>query len=257
MITTELALLCCFSFAAGFIDAIVGGGGLVQTPAILFIYPQYPVATLLGTTKIPSFSGTAMAAVQYARRVHFNWPLLVVTGISAFIAATGGASLASVAPSHYMRPFILCVLIAVGLYTFLKKDFGQHTGQEKKVRYPLLLGAAIGLPIGFYDGLLGPGTGTFLILAFITIMGFDFLRASAYSKAVNVCSNLASLLYFGTHGHILWTVTLFMAISNLAGSFFGARLAMLKGNKLVRKVFLAVICATILRFAYDIFWLGK
>lgn len=257
MITVELAILCCFSFAAGFIDAIVGGGGLIQTPAILFTYPQYPVATLLGTTKIPSFSGTAMATWQYARRVSFAWPLLLITGFMAFIAAIGGSSLAAVVPSHYMRPVILCVLIGVALYTFLKKDFGQHTAREKTVRYPLLLGAAIGLLLGFYDGLFGPGTGTFLILAFITIMGFDFLRASAHAKAVNLCTNLASIIYFGSHGHILWTVTACMAICNLAGSFFGARLAILKGNKLVRKVFLAVICATILRFAYDIFWLGK
>lgn len=254
MITTDLILLCCFSLCAGFIDAIVGGGGLIQTPAILFTFPQYPVATLLGTTKIPSFSGTGMAAWQYAQKVSFNRPLLAVTAITAFFAAMLGASLVSYLPNQFLKPVMLCLLIAVAVYTWFKKDFGQ-TAQEALLSSgnTWAWGAVIGGVIGFYDGFFGPGTGSFLILAFISLMGFDFLHASAHAKVVNLATNIAAILYFALHGHILWPVTIAMAVSNLTGSFFGARLAILKGNQLVRRFFLVVVIGTILRFAYELF----
>jgi len=254
VITTDLILLCCFSLCAGFIDAIVGGGGLIQTPAILFTFPQYPVATLLGTTKIPSFSGTSMAAWQYAQKVSFNRGLLTVTAATAFFAAMLGASLVTYLPNQFLKPVMLCLLIAVAIYTWLKKDFGQQT---KEAFLPAgntwVWGAVIGGVIGFYDGFFGPGTGSFLILAFISLMGFDFLHASAHAKVVNLATNIAAILYFALHGHILWPVSLAMAAANLTGSFFGARLAILKGNSLVRRFFLLVVGATILRFAYEIF----
>jgi hypothetical protein len=252
--TPDLALLCCFSLCAGFIDAIVGGGGLIQTPAILFTFPQYPVATLLGTTKIPSFSGTSMAAWQYGRRVQFNYGLLGITAIVAFLSAMVGASLVSYLSNHFLKPVMLCLLILVALYTYFKKDFGQQTQTAAlPARNTWLWGAVIGGVLGFYDGFFGPGTGSFLILAFISLMGFDFLHASAHAKVVNLATNLAAILYFGLHGHILWPVTLLMAASNLTGSFFGARLAILKGNRLVRQFFLLVVGGTIVRFAYELF----
>jgi len=251
--TTDLVLLCCFSLCAGFIDAIVGGGGLIQTPAILFTFPQYPVATLLGTTKIPSFSGTSMAAWQYAKRVQFNRPLLLVTALTAFFAALCGSSLVAYLPNHFLKPVMLVLLIAVAIYTYLKKDFGQQTHQPVgPVRNTWVWGIVIGGVLGFYDGFFGPGTGSFLILAFISLMGFDFLHASAHAKVVNLATNVASITYFASHGHILWPVTILMAVSNLTGSFFGARLAILKGNSLVRRFFLLVVCGTILRFAYEL-----
>jgi uncharacterized membrane protein YfcA len=254
VITTELITLCCFSLCAGFIDAIVGGGGLIQTPAILFTFPQYPVATLLGTTKIPSFSGTSMAAWQYAQKVSFNRGLLAVTAVTAFFAAMLGASLVSYLPNQFLKPVMLCLLTAVAVYTWFKKDFGQ---QAQAALLPAgntwLWGAVIGGVIGFYDGFFGPGTGSFLILAFISLMGFDFLHASAHAKVVNLATNMAAIIYFASHGHILWPVTVLMAASNLTGSFFGARLAILKGNRLVRRFFLLVVCGTILRFAYELF----
>lgn len=227
---------------------------MIQTPAILFTFPQYPVATLLGTTKIPSFSGTSMAAWQYAQKVRFNRGLLAVTAVTAFFAAMFGASLVAYLPNQFLKPVMLCLLIAVAVYTWFKKDFGQQT-QEAVLPSgnTWVWGAVIGGVIGFYDGFFGPGTGSFLILAFISLMGFDFLHASAHAKVVNLATNIAAILYFALHGHILWTVTIAMAAANLTGSFFGARLAILKGNKLVRRFFLLVVCATILRFAYEIF----
>lgn len=195
-----------------------------------------------------------MAAWQYAQKVRFNRGLLAVTAVTAFFAAMFGASLVAYLPNQFLKPVMLCLLIAVAVYTWFKKDFGQQT-QEAVLPSgnTWVWGAVIGGVIGFYDGFFGPGTGSFLILAFISLMGFDFLHASAHAKVVNLATNIAAILYFALHGHILWTVTIAMAAANLTGSFFGARLAILKGNKLVRRFFLLVVCATILRFAYEIF----
>lgn len=195
-----------------------------------------------------------MAAWQYAQKVTFNRGLLAVTAVTAFFAAMLGASLVTYLPNQFLKPIMLCLLIAVAVYTWSKKDFGQQT---KEAVLPAgntwVWGAVIGGVIGFYDGFFGPGTGSFLILAFISLMGFDFLHASAHAKVVNLATNIAAILYFGFHGHILWPVSLAMAVANLTGSFFGARLAILKGNSLVRRFFLLMVCATILRFAYEIF----
>lgn len=195
-----------------------------------------------------------MAAWQYAQRVTFNRGLLAVTAVTAFFAAMLGASLVSYLPNQFLKPVMLCLLTVVAIYTWFKKDFGQ---QAQTALLPTgntwVWGAVIGGVIGFYDGFFGPGTGSFLILAFISLMGFDFLHASAHAKVVNLATNMAAILYFALNGHILWPVTVMMAVSNLAGSFFGARLAILKGNSLVRRFFLLVVCATILRFAYEIF----
>ncbi|GAB3495806.1 TSUP family transporter [Spirosoma knui] len=252
--TYSVILLCAFAFVAGFIDAIIGGGGLIQTPAMLFTLPQYPVPTLIGTTKIPSLAGSLMGAFQYGRRVavagRFIGPMMGI----AFGASWLGSWTLTRVPNSFMKPLALAILIAVFVYTLAKKDFGQVThrvvtAQQQRVRM-----WAMGAAIGFYDGFFGPGTGSFLVLGFIALIGFDFLKASAHAKLVNAATNLASVLFFAKQGVILYTVALPMAIANLSGSFLGARLAILKGNRFIRVFFLLVITATILRFGWD---LGK
>lgn len=251
---TELALLCLAAFAAGFIDAIVGGGGLLQTPATLLILPQYPIATLLGTVKIPSLAGTAVAAVKYAKQVKFNLAVLAACTFTAFLASLTGAYLVSRINNQHIKPIILVVLIAVALYTYFNKQFGVQQQRNQTLARQVLLAAVFGLVIGFYDGLIGPGTGSFLILVFIGALGFDFIGASAHAKIVNVGTNLAALLYFSSTGHVLFQYAIPMAVFNILGSFLGAKLALLKGNKFVRIFFLIVVFGTILRFAYDVFW---
>ena len=246
-------LLCLASFAAGFIDAIVGGGGLIQTPAILIILPDYPVATLLGTTKIPSFAGTSIAAWQYSRRVQLNYKLLFSIATVAFLAALGGSRMASMLSNQVLKPVILLLLIGVAIYTYSNKKFGQQEHNDKVPAHRLWYGALLGLIIGFYDGFIGPGTGSFLILVFIAILGQDFLHASAHAKIVNLATNLASILYFSSTGHILYQYALPMAACNIAGSFIGTRLALLKGNRFIRIFFLLVVIGTIIRFAWDLY----
>lgn len=252
--SVELVILCIAAFAAGFIDSIVGGGGLVQTPATLVTLPQYPVATLLGTTKIPSFSGTAMACFQYARKVSLQWKLLAGMCCIALCAAMLGSHTLTIVSNSFMKPVIFCVLIAVAIYTYSKKNFGHATSRDLHPEQELWYGAVFAAIIGFYDGFIGPGAGSFLVIFFIAALGFDFLKASAHAKFVNLATNMGSIIYFSASGHILFHFAWPMALCNLLGSFFGAKLAIAKGNSFIRLFFLLVVAGTILRFGYDIFF---
>lgn len=252
--STELVILCIAAFAAGFIDSIVGGGGLVQTPAVLVTLPQYPVATLLGTTKIPSFSGTAMACFQYARKVSLQWKLLLWMCCIALVAAMAGSHVLTIVSNRFMKPVIFGVLILVAIYTYSKKNFGTAVSKDMHPQHELLYGALFALLIGFYDGFIGPGAGSFLVIFFIAALGFDFLKASAHAKFVNLATNMGSIIYFSASGHILFHFAWPMALFNMLGSFAGARLAISKGNSFIRVFFLCVVAATILRFGYDIFF---
>jgi uncharacterized membrane protein YfcA len=249
----EIIILCIAAFAAGFIDAIVGGGGLIQTPATLITLPQYPVATLLGTTKIPSFIGTSMAAWQYARIVQLRWKLLAMMCSVALLAAYAGSKTVSIISNAFMKPVIFGVLILVGIYTYSKKNFGSNTTITKPPKNEWLIAASFSLLIGFYDGFIGPGAGSFLVLFFISALGFDFLRASAHAKFVNLATNMGSIVFFSSSGHILYQYAIPMAICNFTGSILGTRLAILKGNSFIRIFFLIVVIGTIIRFGYDIF----
>lgn len=251
--SSEIIILCVAAFAAGFIDAIVGGGGLVQTPAILVTLPTHPVATLLGTTKIPSFTGTAIAAYQYAKRVQLQWKLVLLMCTIALVAAFAGSFTVTIISNTCMKPIIFAVLIAVAVYTYTKKNFGIAVSKDIHPEHELLYGALFALVIGFYDGFIGPGAGSFLVLFFIGALGFDFLKASAHAKFVNLATNIGSIIYFGGSGHILYQYAIPMAVFNLSGSVIGSRLAIARGNTFIRAFFLLVIAGTILRFGYDIF----
>jgi uncharacterized protein len=253
-LSIELIILCIAALSAGFIDAIVGGGGLVQTPATLITLPQLPLATLLGTTKIPSFIGTSIAAFQYAKKVALQWKLLMLMSIIAFVAAYSGSLTVSHISNSFMKPVMFCVLIAVVIYTYTNKNFGTSTTKSKSLKQEFLYGGIFALVVGFYDGFIGPGTGSFLIMFFISLLGFDFLKASAHAKFVNLATNMGSIVFFSASGNILFNYAIPMAICNLTGSFLGARLAILKGNKFIRIFFLIVVCGTIIRFGYDIFF---
>lgn len=250
---TDLIILCIVSFFAGFIDAIVGGGGLLQTPAIMIVLPQYPVATLFGTTKIPSLSGTAFAAWKYSQNVKLNWKLLTYVAMLAFTGAILGAYSITLIDNTVIKPVVFFILIAVAVYTYFNKSFGVHQDKDHSLFQQMAIGLFFGFVIGFYDGLIGPGTGTFFILAFIALLGYDFLHASASAKLINMATNIAAICYFGSTGHILYEFAIPMAICNVGGSFLGTKLALLKGNKFIRIFFLIVVFGTILRFAYDIF----
>jgi len=252
-LTVELILLCMVAFMAGFVDAIVGGGGLIQLPAGLVLLPQYPVATVVGTLKIPAFSGTGIAAYQYSRKVelHKRLPLMMIL---ACIASFSGSYLLTQVSNSFMKPLLLGVLIIVAIYTYVNKKFGIHEEKAHSPQMELLYATLISTVIGFYDGFIGPGAGSFLILAFIGIFGFDFLKASAHAKFLNLATNVGSIILFALKGKMIYAIAFPMAVCNALGGWTGAKLAILKGNKFIRIFFLAVVTVTIIRFAYDVFF---
>lgn len=248
-----LLLLCLAAFLAGFVDAVVGGGGLIQTPAGLILLPNLPVATVIGTLKIPALSGTASAAFQYLKKVKLDWKPLLLMMLLAMIFAFIGSQVLTMMHNDFMKPVLLVVLTFVAIYTYVKKNFGQHTvnthSAKKKIAYSVL----ISMVIGFYDGFIGPGAGSFLVLAFITLMGVDFLHASANAKMVNIATNSGSIIFFLIKGSIIWSIAIPMAICNALGGRLGAKLAINKGNRFIRIFFLVVVIGTLVRFGYDIF----
>ncbi|MEN3294200.1 MAG: uncharacterized protein V7642_3453 [Burkholderiales bacterium] len=250
----DYVILCIAAFLAGLIDAVVGGGGLIQIPALFASLPNVAPATLLGTSKLAGVWGTGAAAVNFARRVKVEWSTAAPAAMAAFALSFLGAYTVTKIPPDFIRKLLPFVLIAVALYTLKKKDFGSvhaplHQGFREK-----LFAVVVGGGIGFYDGFFGPGTGSFLMFLFVRFFGFDFLGASAVAKVVNVACNSAALLWFGYSGHLLWQVGLMMAVCNVAGSLFGSRLAIRNGSGFVRKLFLVVVSALILRTAYDAFF---
>jgi len=246
-------LLSVAAFLAGLIDAVVGGGGLIQIPALFSVMPNTVPASLLGTNKVASILGTGAAAVNYARRVRIAWSTAAPAALAAFALAFIGAYTVTHIPPDFMRKLLPFILLAVVLYTFRKKDFGSihaplHAGGKER-----LFAVLVGGGIGFYDGFFGPGTGSFLVFVFVRFFGFDFLGASAVAKVVNVACNLAALLWFGYSGHVLWPLGLAMAVFNIAGSLVGSRLAIRHGSAFVRRIFLLVVTILILKSTYDAF----
>jgi uncharacterized protein len=247
-------LLGAAAFLAGMIDAVVGGGGLIQLPALFAALPNTAPATLLGTSKLAGVWGTGAAALSFARRVRIEWGTAAPAAVAAFMLAFLGAYTVTHIPPDFVRKLLPFILVVVAVYTFMRKDFGSvhkplHNGVKEKA-----IAVAIGGSIGFYDGFFGPGTGSFLVFLFIRFFGFDFLGASAVAKIVNVACNFAALLWFGYSGHLLWQLGLLMAVCNVVGSVVGSNLAIKRGSGFVRVVFLYVVAALILKTGYDAFF---
>lgn len=249
-----LITLGLLSLLAGFIDAVVGGGGLIQFPALMIAYPETSVPTVFGTNKIAGLSGTSIAAVQYAKRIKFNWKLLLITAISSFIASFIGAKLVCIIDVNFLKPFIFFMLIGIAIYTYFKKDFGTFSSKSLSSSKRYFYGFLLGICIGFYDGFLGPGTGSFLVLGFVALLGFEFLEASAYAKVINCVTNISALYVFISQGNYIIEIAIIMAIANVSGSILGTKMAILRGNQFIRKVFLVVVCIMILRYGNDVFF---
>ena len=243
--------LLFFAFCAGAIDAAVGGGGLIQIPALMGALPHYATATIFGTNKLASICGTVSAAWSYLRQVKLQWKLLAVIGVTAFISSFGGAACVSMIPQSVLRPFVLFMLIVIAIYTFMKKQFGQVHVQQEITNRVLLLAGVGGLLIGFYDGIFGPGTGSFFIFYFIRYLKVDFLHASALSKIGNFMTNFAALSFFIPTGHVLFQIGLMMAVANVIGSLVGVKMALKYGSGFIRILFLVLVSILICRLGYQ------
>lgn len=243
-------LLVLAAFAAGWVDAVVGGGGMLQLPALLLVPGITPVQAL-ATNKLASVFGTATSSVSYYRSVRPSLRTALPMAAIALLAAIAGASLAASLPAEVFRPIIMGALLLVALITLLKPSLGAVTRlKHRGVKHVALAGAA-GAGIGFYDGLIGPGTGTFLVIALVALLGYDFLMASAQAKIVNFATNLGALLLFIPLGAVLWPLGLIMGAANVAGSLLGSRMAVKRGARFVRALFLIIVAGLLVKLGLD------
>ena len=247
----EFMFLGAVAFFAGLVDAVVGGGGLIQIPVLLSHYPQVAIPTLFGTNKLSSIAGTSAALWRYARAVQIPWKVVVPAALAALAGAWVGAAVVAWLPREAMRPLVLALMLAVAIYTFRRKDFG-HAETRELTAADRWRAVAFGAAIGFYDGFFGPGTGSFLIFGFIRLFGMDFVQGSASAKVINFATNLSAIAFFASHGPLLWQVGLVMAVCNLAGSYVGTRLALKHGAGFIRKAFLGVVVVLIAKQLADL-----
>jgi uncharacterized protein len=249
----ELLLVSLASLLAGFVDAIVGGGGLVLVPTLFAVFPSAHPATLFGTNKSASIWGTAFAARQFSRRVDMHWPALLPAAAAGFTCGFLGAWAVTVLPSEFLRKLLPVVLLGVLLYTLVRKDLGRDHTPHLSGRTQTAAACAIGLVLGFYDGFFGPGTGSFFVFLFVRVLGYDFLNASAAAKLLNTATNFAALILFALKGHVWWHYAVALAVANVAGSLLGTHLALKHGASFVRGVFILVVSALICKTGYDAF----
>ena len=247
-----ILLVVVAGLAAGWVDAVVGGGGLIQLPALLLVPGITPIEAL-ATNKLGSIFGTTTSAVTYYRRAHPDLRTALPMAAVALGGSFGGAVLAASLPSSVFKPIIVAALIAVALFTAFRPTVGELTKLRYQGRRHYGTAAAIGLAIGFYDGLIGPGTGSFLVIAMVTLLGYNFLAASAKAKIVNMATNAGALAFFLPHGSLLWGLGLVLGAANMVGGYLGARMAVKQGTGFIRVVFLVVVGALILKLGYDVY----
>lgn len=240
-------------FSAGFVDAIAGGGGLIQTPAMLLAFPNNNPVSVVGTSKTAAFFGTSTAAIKYRKSIKTDTRLLIAMVVPAFIGACLGALMASHISAQSFKSAIFFMMIAIFIYTLVKPDLGKVQVEKHSGRKLMFIGGAAAFVIGFYDGLIGPGTGTLLMIFLVAVMGFAFVGASAIAKVVNAMTNLASIIVVGLRVGILWKIGLFLAIANLAGGYVGSHVAIKKGSGFVRIFYLIVTGLLIVRLGYSLY----
>ncbi len=249
----NLALLALAMFFAGFVDAIAGGGGLIQTPAMLLSLPDRDPVSVVATSKTAAFFGTTTAAIKYRKHIKTDPRLLLAMVIPAFIGACFGALLASEISPESFKSAIFFMMIAIFIYTLVKPDLGKVHVEKHSPRKLMVIGGVAAFAIGFYDGLIGPGTGTMLMIALVAIMGFAFVGASALAKVVNATTNLASIIVVGLKIGILWKLGLVLGIANLAGGYTGSMMAIKKGSGFIRIFYLIVTGLLIARLGYSLY----
>ena len=247
----NLVLLLFFAFMAGYIDSVVGGGGLIQMPAFLIFAPHLGITTVLGSNKLSALMGTAVATFKYLQTSKVIWRAVLPALISCLIFSFLGAKMVSHLNKEALRFVILFMLIAVAIYTFIKKDFGKDHNPKHAGNRTIALSIATGSVLGFYDGFFGPGTGSFLFLAYVALFGFDFMNASVSAKIINCGTNLAALVFFMYGGFVDYTIAIPVGIVNMAGSYLGAHMAIKKGSGFVRILFLVIVTVLIVKFGYD------
>ncbi|NMO01074.1 TSUP family transporter [Gordonia sp. TBRC 11910] len=249
------ALLLGGALCAGWIDAVVGGGGLVLIPLLLIVFPELAPAKALASNKLAAIWGTATAAVLFVRRNGIS-PRLAATGFGmGALGASIGASLASAISADVMRPVVIVLMIAVGVFICAKPAFGRTIDAPavRPDRRQLMIALGLVCVIGFYDGIFGPGTGMFLILSLSGVLATDFLSSATVAKVVNTATNLGALTVFALQGNVLWLLGLTLAVANVVGSVIGSKMTLKAGSGFVRYALLAVVVVMSVKLLIDQF----
>lgn len=239
------------AFVAGCIDAIIGGGGLVQLPALLTAFPTMPPAWFLGTNKLASIFGTTSAALGYLKRLTLDVRFMMRAGVLAFFGALiGSISVSNLSPAAF-KPLVPVLLTAVLIYALTQRSLGQEHAPITRQGRSALVGLGLFIVLGFYDGFFGPGSGSLMMLVMVRYYGYDFLHAAGAARLINITTNLASLLWFGSHGSVDWALGLMMAMANILGALLGTRLAIRGGTRWVRIAFIGIVGALIAKTTFD------
>ncbi|MDQ8022875.1 MAG: sulfite exporter TauE/SafE family protein [Moraxellaceae bacterium] len=248
----ELLFLLPLGFASGLINAVVGGGGLILVPGLFATYPNAAPAALLGTDKFGSVMGHTVAMSQYARRLALPWRMLMPAAAAAFAGAYLGARAVHHLPAEWVRPLVIVLLVVMLVYTWFKPQFGAVDANRPITRRDMWIGLSLGCAIGFYDGFFGPGTGSFLLFLFVRVFHFDFLRATACAKVVNMATNLAALAFFVPAGLVFYEIAIPLGLAGIAGALVGTRLAFKGGNAWIRRLFLVLALSLLAKLLFDV-----
>jgi len=252
-LNTQLWLLTALAgFAAGFLDSIVGGGGLILTPAMLNLHPGLNILQAIGTQRTSSIFGTSVAAWNYFRRISISWKIVAPACIAALLSSLIGVHFAKNMDKEILKWIVLSMCVLLAIYTAFKKDLGNLHVPRYEGKHESIAAACVGAACGFYNGLIGPGTGTLMVFAFVSVMGMDFLRSSAISKAGNVAADLSSWTVLFLSGYVIWILAIPLIIGNMIGSYLGSHLAIKKGQGFIRAFFLIVVTLLIARLAWDL-----
>jgi uncharacterized membrane protein YfcA len=251
---SDLVVVALASLFAGFVDAIVGGGGLILVPALFAVYPTAPPATMLGTNKGSAVWGTAWSTWQFARRVQLPWRALGPAAGAALVGSFAGAWTVTLVNPDGLRRALPIILLGVLVYTVVRKDLGRTHAPRFAGAAQTTLACFIGAVVGFYDGFFGPGAGSFFVFLFVRALGFDFLHASASAKLLNTATNSAALVLLAAKGHVWWHVAAVLAVANVIGSLLGTRLALKHGAGFVRIAFILVVSLLIVKTGWDAFF---
>ena len=249
---TEVAVLCVFAFLAGLVDAVAGGGGLIQVPALFAVFPSLPPSILLGTNKFSAITGTTIATLRYSWSVPIHWRVVLPAAGVAGIGAVAGAKTVTLIDPAILRPFLLILLSAIAVYTLMRPKLGENPAARLPVTQGGIRFYALATVFGFYDGFFGPGAGILMMFALVRLFGYQFLTAAATTKVLNLATNFGALVMFSLTGNVLYAVALPMAALNIAGGFLGAHLAVRRGSRFIRVVFLVVVAVLIIKVSFDL-----
>ena len=252
MVDIPYAFLLPAAFLAGLVDSVVGGGGLIQLPALLVAFPGAPIALLFGTNKFASVFGTLVASIRFCKAQPIPFKTVVPAALAAFIFSFLGARSVSLLDPALLRPLVVVALVAVLIYTVCRPSAGDIHAPKLSPGAQRLVAVCIGGVLGFYDGFFGPGTGSFILFAFVALLGFDFVRASASAKVLNVATNIAALAFFIPNGYVRYELAVLMGAANVLGSLVGVRLALRNGARFVRVLFIVVVTALLAKQIYQL-----